>query len=249
MTSSIDKVIDLKNKKKYGEAIKLAKSEFRKTKDNCFNREIYDCLRLQNNLEEASKILKKMIKEEPDNISLYKTLAYNYYLLQDYKNALKYYKTVIESEPNNADLHYSTGLMYHYLKDVKNAYKYYQNALKVNPSYAPALNNLGLLYYENNDCESALKFFNKAISVAPSNPEAYHHIVIIQREYKKDGELSVLYLRKAVRLDAKYSENYYQLAITYNAFRDKDNAVLALKKCLELNKNHTKAKALLKKIS
>ncbi|MBQ9246672.1 tetratricopeptide repeat protein [bacterium] len=249
MVSTINSVIELKNNKKYDEAIKLAKSEFRKTKDNCFNNEIYNCFKLQNNLEEAIKILKKMIKIEPDDLSLLKKLAYNYYLSGDYKNALKYYKIVLESEPISAENHYSTGLMYHSLKDLKNAYKYYCNAIKANPKYVAAHNNIGILYYEGKDYENALKIFKNSIAISPSNPEAYHHIGIIQRIYKKDEELSVLYLKKAIRLDPKYAGNYYQLALTYNSFKRNKKAIQALKKCIELNPNYEHAKELLEKLS
>ena len=134
----LNKIIFLKNNKKYDEAISLAQTAFRKTKNNCFNNEIYNCLNLQKKYDEAIKILKKMIKIEPDNISLLKKVAYNYYLAGNFKNALKYYKQIAEREPVNPDNQYSIGLMYHYLNNRKKAYNHYYNALCIKPNYNAA---------------------------------------------------------------------------------------------------------------
>ena len=245
----LNDIIILRNAGRFEEAIELAMKSFRNTKNNCFNNEIYNCFISQNKRSEAIKILIKMIKYEPDNLSLKKKLAHHYFLLGDYKNALKYYKKVTDYEPAKPENQYNTGMMYHYLKDRQKAYQHYRNALNINPKYTPALNNIGLLYFESNDFENAVAIFKKTVSSAPSSPEAYHHLGVIQRVYYNDEELSLLYLKKAIRLDPEYADNYYQLALTYNKYGRKQETITTLQKCLELCPQHNQAKQLLGKIT
>ncbi|MCR4881641.1 MAG: tetratricopeptide repeat protein [bacterium] len=245
----LNKIILLRNNKKFDEAIELAQKAFRNTKNNCFNNEIYNCFVLQNKTCDAIKILTKMLRYEPENLLLLKKLARSYFISCDYKNALKYYKKVSELEPANSDNQYATGLAYHYLNNRKKAYQYYRNALNINPKHIASINNIGLLYYEAKDFENAIKVFKTAINYSPDSPEAYHHLGIIQRIYANDNELSELYLKKAIRLDSKYADNYYQLALTYNTCGKRQEAIDALQNCLKLSPKNRSAKQLLKKIS
>ena len=130
---TITEIIELKNKKEYAEAIKKAASAFRIYKDNCFYNEIYDCLVKQNKRKEAIKILEKMLKLEQESLTINKRLAYNNYLLGNFKKALEYYKIVIELEPLSSENYFNAGSMYHYMKDYKKAYHYYYTAIKLNP--------------------------------------------------------------------------------------------------------------------
>ena len=245
----LKEILELKNKEKYAEAIKKAVSAFKKYKDNCFNNEIYECLVKQGKRKDALKLLKKMLKYQPDDIKINKRLAYNNYVLGKYEEALKYYKIVIELEPLSSDNYLNAGSMYHSIKNYKKAYHYYYTAVRLNPKNISALNNIGILYYETRNWNQAIDIFNKVISIAKEHPEAYYHLGIIEREYKKDLELSELYLKKALRIDNDYSENYYQLAVTQYQANKNENAVENLKKCLKLNPYHTNCQTLLKKLS
>ena len=248
MEKLLTEIVQLKNEKKYTEAIKKAKSGFKKYKDNCFNNEMYDCYIKQNKRKEAIKVLKQMLKYEPDDIIICKRLAYNYFVLAKYEEALKYYKLVIELEPLSSQNYFNAGSIYHYLNNVKKAYDYYYTALRLNPSNISALNNIGILYYENKNWDKAIETFNSIISKFPAHPEAYHHMGIIFREYNKDFELSELYIKKAIRLDPEYAENYYQLALTQYFENKIKDSILNLDKCLKLSPRHILSINLMKNI-
>ena len=62
-------------------------------------------------------------------------------------------------------------------------------------------------------------------------------------------ELSVLYLKKALRIDPNYPLNSYQLALSYKKLGDWKKAVQYLENALKLNPNFKDAKAELKKIA
>lgn len=245
----ITEIINLKNEQKYAEAVKKATSAFKLYKDNCFYNEIYDCLIKQNKRKDAIKILEKMLKLEPESITIHKRLAYNYYSLNNYKEALKFYKLVIELEPLSSDNYFNAGSMYHYMKDYRKAYHYYYTAMKLNPKNIYAFNNLGLVYYETKDYEQAIDIFQRAIKLNSQHPEAYHHFGVIMREYKKDLELSELYLKKAIKLDTDYADNYYQLALTQISANKTQDALKSIEKCLDLNPEHKACLKLIKKVN
>ena len=246
---TIADIINLKNEEKYAEAIKKSASAFKMYKDNCFYNEIYDCLIRQNKRNDAIKILEKMLKLEPESLIINKRLAYNYFAINNYKQALKYYKFVIELEPLSSENYFNAGSMYHYLKDYKKAYHYYYTAIKLNPKNILALNNLGIVYYEAKNYEQAIDIFQKAIKLDAQHPEAYHHFGVIMREYKKDLELSELYLKKAIKLDTNYADNYYQLALTQIAANKTQDAIDSIRKCLDINPNHKLCLKLIKQVN
>ena len=69
------------------------------------------------------------------------------------------------------------------------------------------------------------------------------------REQKNDLELSELYLKKAIKLDIDYADNYYQIALTQIAANKTKEAIDSIKKCLEINPNHKLCLKLIKKVN
>ena len=125
------KIIKFKCEKKYSKAIELADKSFKMFQDNCFKNEIVNCLILQNKRKEAIAILEDMIDIEPENLALYKKLAFEYYITLDYKKALKEYKYVLKKDPTSCANYYNVGLMYHISKNYQKACFYYKNSLKL----------------------------------------------------------------------------------------------------------------------
>ncbi len=239
---------EYKNNKQYKKLLKCAKEAAETFNDNCFYNEMYNCLIILNKKTTAVKILKKMLINEPNKVSLYKKIAYLYYQLGKYKKALEYYTKVLVYEPLSSENYFNTASIYHYLKELNIALIHYDASLKLNPKNINSLNNKGILLYELGKWENALCCFKEAINYSKNHPEAYHHIGKIYREFQADYELSELYLKKAILLDPKYSDNYYQLAITYEKNSKHKEAISTLEKCLEINSKHKNAKLLLEKI-
>ena len=223
------------------EAVKLAENSYKKYKDNCFLNEILKIHEKAKNRKSAIKILLKMLKSEKNNINLIKKLATNYFYTQQYKQALKYYKIVLECEPASSQNNFNIACTYDFLKDYKNAELYYSRAVSLDSKNISALNNLGLVFYNTKQYGKAIKIFKSAIGKAPNHPEAYHHMGLVNREYLKDYELSVLYYQKARRLDPKHIENTYQLALSYLKYDKPEKAKIEFENCIKMNPNHKRA--------
>ncbi len=247
-TSLLSKIEYDINNNNINDAIKKAFQGYSLYRDNCFLNKVVQIYEKNYEYKKAISVLKKMQKKEPDNLYITKKIAFNLFILKDFKKALKYYKAILEAEPFISENNYNLGCIYHYTKDYKNAEKFYSYALQADNQNISAINNLGDLYYETKNIDEAVKLFNMAISINPLHPEAYHHLGVINREIFKDYELSVLYLKKALRIHPNYILNSFQLAMTYKEMGETSKAVEFLNNCLKLNPNYKQAIKELKKL-
>ncbi len=231
------------------EALRLTKINYRKHKDIYFLHQQLKILEKLKKNKDVITLLLKIIKLQSKDVFLIKKLAYKFFVNKQYKKAIKYYHMVVSLEPNNSENYYNLACAYDYYNKFKEAEYYYNCALVVNPRDINALNNLGLIKYTNKNYTSAIKIFKKAMSINSEHPEAYHHMGIINRDYLNDMELAILYLRKARRLDPKYFNNTYQLALTYQKAQNIEMAKFEFNNCLKLNSNHKESIKALKKLN
>lgn len=241
----IDKDICEKN---YDQAIKTSKEGFKCFKDNCFLNKIVQIHQDTKNYKAAISVLKKMMKTEKDNEDLINRTAYFYFVSAKYKEALKYYKLLLDNNPISSKYNFNVACSYDFLKDYKNALKYYKLALDADSSNLSAMNNYAMVFYAIKQYDTAISILNRAISIAPSHPEAYHHMGVINREYIGDLEMSLLYLKKAFRLDSKYILNSYQVALTYKAMNDMTHAKEYVQKALKINPSYKPVIKLMKEL-
>ena len=230
-------------------AVDLAKKGFKDFKDNCFLNEIAKICVGMGNRKDAINYLKKIYKNDPNNLSNIKLLAYNLFAIGKFKEALKYYNLILDFEPQVAENYFNVASMYHFLKKRKEAWDYYNFAININPKYVSAINNLGLLYYENKYYKEAVPYFKKAIKISPEHPEAYHHLGVIYREYYNDLNMSKYYLKKALIMDSKYPINSYQLEKKNKKTGNLAEAKKLFMRCLELQPNNKDAEKELVKLN
>ena len=87
---------------------------------------------------------------------------------------------------------------------------------------------LGWLFVTEKNWRRALGEFKRALTVRPS-PEAHYVLGCLYYELNRDG-LAVRHLRKAVKMDASYTEAFYLLAQTYERTGRKELARQALER-------------------
>lgn len=234
--------------KDYKKALDKAYKAFERYKDNCFLNKVAIIYEQTNDFKGAVSVLKQMLKTEPNNQYLLEKIAYIYFKNKKYKDALKYYSLLLETDPFVSKYNFNVASMYDFLNDYGNALKYYVYAIKADSNNISALNNYAMICYKMKQYNKAIEVLNKAIELSPFNPEAYHHMGIINREYIGDLDMSLLYLKKALRLDAKYPLNAYQVALTYKDMKNIPKTIEYLNKVLEINPNYAPAKKLLKQV-
>lgn len=114
--------------------------------------------------------LKCASKLNPNDISIYKSLAVLYFKQNRFKEAEKSFRLISDLDPNDPKAHFYLGSVYNELKDDALSEKEIKKALELNPDYAPALNFLGYSYLEKNkNLREAERMIKKALRIEPDN--------------------------------------------------------------------------------
>ncbi len=89
-------------------------------------------------IKNVKKYASLVIKKSPANYYALIRLAYAYYSVEKYKEALHQYKVLISFFPSDTSIKLGLGSTYLKLKDFVNAQKYYLEILKVSPYHETA---------------------------------------------------------------------------------------------------------------
>lgn len=231
---------------RYENAVKISKKAFKEFNDNCFLNKILQINLKKGDFKSAVSILKKMIKTEPNDLYLTEQTAYCFFRLNNYKKALKYYKMLLDLSPCSSKYNFNVASIYDFLEDYPKALKYYKYAVDADSRNISARNNYAVICCKLNRYDTAIKIFNDIIRTAPDHPEAYHHMGVIYRDYLKDTEMALLYLKKAYRLDKTTVLNPYQIALTYMELNDIPKVKEYAQKAAEINPCYKPAADLMK---
>ncbi len=135
---------------------------------------------------------------------------------------------------------------------LEKAQKYLNHALELHPKYVNGYLNLGLAYFKLRDYNKAEEIWGTAYRLYPSNPYlvSYYRVlsnVYIQQAFQdaKDKKLqnSLYWFDRASKIFPQDPEIWYNLGGAAFSLGDYARARSAFERCLQLNPNHTQAKA------
>ncbi|MCL2335164.1 MAG: tetratricopeptide repeat protein, partial [Endomicrobia bacterium] len=137
----------------------------------------------------------KSIELNKDFGNAHYNLAYAYFGIGDFENALKYAKNALAlyADPGyKGDAARMIGSIYKELGDDKNALENYESADKIDPKNYYTLKSLLEMYLktDNNKCDETAKAF---FHLAPDNSTTYDDIEEIYRSYNKESKLADFY--------------------------------------------------------
>lgn len=139
----------------------------------------------EENFQEAEKILRDYIAQNPKDLSAKLELAR---LLSDQKgheDALKLVREVIFAEPKIEEAYILLGFIALQLVRLDDAEQAYMQALKLNPKSADAMVGLGAVAFYRNKMEEAEAWFKRALELNPNHPHAKRNLEIIKQEREK----------------------------------------------------------------
>lgn len=160
-------------------------------------------------LDEAIKVLKRVLDIEPKNI---KGLGFMCLALMDkdqYDNAMMYLQKVLVIEPDNpfalnnlGYICYKKGIWGEAIEHLGKAAK--QTKDRTASLYANYY--LGLVYYERSMLDDAVRFFKKALNLGPNLQEAYYYLGLAEVK-RFEFKNAIGYFEKCVLIDrrSKYS--------------------------------------------
>ena len=115
----------------------------------------------------------------------------------------------------------------------------YEKAIELNPNYPEAYNNLGNILQELGDSNEAKKCLEKAIELNPNYGTAYNNLGNVLQELGDSNEGKICF-EKAIKLNPNFIAaiwNLHQFALNI------DEALIILKKIINIDKNYIRAKA------
>ena len=184
----------------------------------------------------AEEFFSKAIKENPDYVRPYYSLARIYLADKNEEKAIAQYQAVLDKNPQQAGPHMLMGIIYDVQKRYDLSEKHYRSALKVDPDFAPAANNLAyLLTIRDKAIDEALGLARKAKEKLPEDPNVMDTLGLV---YYKKGLYDSAISEFSDSL-AKLPDNaiiHYHLGLAYHKKGEKDKARSALDKALKLEK-------------
>ena len=125
-------------------------------------------LRNSGNFSEAIKVLKNILKNEPNLTSALNSIANCYFQINEINLAEKHYLLCLKNDPSNLQILNNLGLLYLRNKDLKNALPILKKSLQKNNEQENVIEKIGYcliemkLYFEvNKFCEKFLKKYPK----------------------------------------------------------------------------------------
>lgn len=113
---------------------------------------------------EAVDYFQKAIELEPDNISVYRSVAYAYREgLQDYESALSYMNKAVELEPDNAKNYESIAYIYLRMNEDEESLGYFMKTIELEPENSWYYYNVCCFYALKEDPANALEWLEKAL--------------------------------------------------------------------------------------
>lgn len=204
----------------------------------------------EGDIQESIELFKSLIAQDPNNVVLKKELAKAYEQNKDYKVATEIYKKILD-EASASDVNqihfelsnlYSNWAMYEFSQGNNDeCFKHFTTAIQYfdqNPD----------IYYLLGSVNQLIKNFNEAIAqykkAIELNPQESSYYFAISECYK---EIDSIYDQKKYLLESlKYNfldpKVHYNLSRIYEIQNDKVNAMLHIKKALELNPDYIDAK-------
>ncbi len=196
----------------------------------------------ESDLKTAVDLLRTAIDKDPNNAQLYVGLSAAYAGFADFflapadvmpqakAAALK----AVKLDDNSSEAHTVLGsvqLLFDY--DWPGAERSLQRALQLNTNNAEAYQWYAILCAVLGRRNEALSLQNKAYELDPLSPFVNSYAIWVSF-LTKDYDLSMEYGRKALEIDPKYPLYYFQLSYTYAEKMDRQHAIAAAEKALQL---------------
>jgi len=118
---------------------------------------------------------------------------------------------------------------------------YFNNALRIRPSSKEALYDLGMFYQESSQYAKAIGTYEVLRKVDTMFRDAPYNIGYINLVYLQDYNQAIMYFSKAISIDPKYAEAWYNRGLSYEQLKEYQKAYDDYQKSLKLKVNFDKA--------
>ena len=154
----------------------------------------------EENLDEAKRMAKLLLKEYSDNIFSLKILAIIYDRQGKHDKALEYNKKVVSTNPSDPDGYNNLGISYKNSNLIHKAVTAFKQAIKLNPFYSDAYYNLSNAFDLLGEKSQSFEAILKAVNYGSKNKQAYIKLRNKLSSQGRDDE-AIVHLEHALSLD------------------------------------------------
>jgi tetratricopeptide (TPR) repeat protein len=155
--------------------------------------------------------------------------------------AIVNFQKAIEKNPDFYEVYILLGLLCTEKSDSL-AISYFNNAIRVNPGSIEAFYDLAMFYQENEKPQKAIECYNHIIDSLDNNYKlAYYNIGYNYLVNIINYDSAIVYFDRAIAIDHRYAEAYYNKGVCYEMKKDYKNARLEFETANRLKANYDKA--------
>lgn len=160
--------------------------------------------------------------------------------------AISSYKTAIEQENDYYEPYIQLGLL-HYNEPNELAKGYFKNALRIRPESLEALYDYAIYCQDTEEYNEAIETYHKILKIKEYR-EPYFNLGYIHQEYLKVYEVAIDNYTKAIEVEPKYYEAYYNRGLCYELMDQNDKAEADFRATLNLSPTYTYAAIALERV-
>lgn len=188
---------------------------------------------------EAIKVLKEALAFNPDNMQALSELAFCCDFSDNYLDSKAFLEDFIDKYPYSYMAWYCLGVIQYRMELLTDAIVSFDYAAIINPEYIPAQLNMGNIYFVQEKYELSIECFKKILDTSKDDIFALCYIANCYKQLD-NNRLARNYYKKAIEVDARYSDAWYGIGCTYQGDENHALAVDYFKKAIDLSEDdHT----------
>ena len=160
--------------------------------------------------------------------------------------AISSFRTAVEQENDYYEAYIQLGLL-HFNQPNNLAKEYLKNALRIDSNSLEALYAYGMICQEKGDYNEAIETYHKILIIGEYR-EPYFNLGYIHQEYLKVYDVAIENYSKAIEVEPRYVEAYYNRALCYEQRDDLKKAATDLRHALKLDPQYTYAAIALERV-
>lgn len=186
----------------------------------------------EGNVEYATQILEKILKENPENLDAMHLMSMVEYMKGNLSGAIDYCQQILQHEPDSIPVLNNLGNFYKVADKPELARQAYKRVLKIDAKCFPALFNLGNVHFQLGDSKEAVNNYRNAIKIDSEHPDCFYNMGIALGNLG-DFEEAAASLEQALALDSNHKEALCQLGTTYFKMNAFEKAIEAFEKAVD----------------
>ena len=199
---------------------------------------------------------KKALSMDPNSFEIIFNLGIAYINKKEFDLAIESFENVLKFSPDEPAAYSNMALAYSKKHDFDSAIKYYKKVLELEPEDTSAFKDLGDAFVKNRQYNEAIEYYEKFLKSHPTSfivKESLQTAINLKNKLGSGGasedETAVpIHTQEPDNLPRKSSEEYLNEAVAFIKDQKIDSAIEALRSCLKINPDNTKASDLLNKL-